>query len=315
VIDEVRGSARNCFVRGYDRLVLNPELPLNRRIADRVARLPWLGSIADAIQPKIAKAIAAGGPAVKNALAGTWLGHPLHPVLTDIPTGAWTVTAALDVCELFGADRFAAGADASLLIGMAGAYGAVATGYADWSDTSGAPKTVGLAHATLNGAATTLYLGSFVARRRRSRGIGIALAMAGYGLMSAAAYLGGELSLGMNLGAKHTAVPIFPPDDFTPVLDDADLAKDKPTRVEFAGIPLLLLRTGDEIRAIGAACTHRGAPLDEGTFEDGCIRCPWHGSLFSFEDGRVLEGPASFPQPIFETRLRGGKIEVRPLAG
>jgi nitrite reductase/ring-hydroxylating ferredoxin subunit len=85
------------------------------------------------------------------------------------------------------------------------------------------------------------------------------------------------------------------------------------TRVDLGGIPVVVLRTEAGIHAIGAACTHRGAPLDEGTLEDACVRCPWHGSLFAFDDGRVLEGPASFPQPRFDARVRGGKIELRAI--
>jgi nitrite reductase/ring-hydroxylating ferredoxin subunit len=185
------------------------------------------------------------------------------------------------------------------------------TGWADWSDTQDAPKKLGMAHALLNGGATIAYSASLVARRTGSRRAGVVYAMAGYGLMTAAAYLGGELSLGMNLGAKHTAIPIFPPDEFTAVLDDADLEAGTPARVDFAGIPLLLLRSGETIHAIGAACTHRGAPLERGTLEDGCVRCPWHGSVFALDDGSVIEGPATFAQPCYETRITNGRIEVR----
>lgn len=293
--------------------MLNPEPNLNLRLVDRIAKAPWIAALSDIAQPLVKSVLDAAGAPVRDALHGTWLGHPLHPVLTDVPTGAWTVTAALDALECFGAERFAAGADAALAIGLAGALGAAATGYADWSDTAGEPKTLGTAHALLNVVATVAYGGSFVARRAGARPAGIALAFAGYGFVSAAAYLGGELSMGRLIGARHTAEPVVPPSEFTPVLDESELPAGALVRAEVAGIPIVLARTADGIRALGAACTHRGAPLDAGTLEGGCVRCPWHGSLFAFTTGEPLEGPASFPQPQFETRVAGGRIEVRPL--
>ena len=293
--------------------MLNPETSLNRRLVDLIATAAWLKPISDAVQPVVQNVLAAGGVPLKNALHGTWLGHPLHPVLTDVPVGAWTVTAALDVLEVLGQRDFAPGADAALVLGLLGAAGAGATGYADWSDTADEPKTLGTAHAILNGAAAIAYVASLAARREGNRTAGIALAFGGYGLMSFAAYLGGELSMGMQIGARHTAIPIFSPDEWAAVLDDGALVAGTMARADFHGIPVVLMRTADGIFAMGAACTHRGAPLDEGTLENDCVRCPWHGSLMSFADGRAIEGPASFPQPLFQTRVTAGKIEVRPL--
>jgi nitrite reductase/ring-hydroxylating ferredoxin subunit/uncharacterized membrane protein len=293
--------------------VLNPETSLNRRPADRIAKVAWLEPIANAVQPAVQRALAAAGLPVRNVLHGTGLGHPFHPLLTDVPVGAWTVTAVLDALEAAGSARFADGADAALVVGLLGAAGAVVTGYADWSDTADDAKRLGMAHAMLNGAATVAYGASLAARRTGNRGAGIALAFAGYGAVALAAYLGGELSMGLQLGVRHTAEPIFPPGDFTPVLDESALESGKIVRADLDGIPLILLRTHDGIFAMGAACTHRGAPLDEGTLEGACVRCPWHGSLFAFADGSPLEGPASFPQPQFEARVEAGRIEVRPL--
>ena len=58
-------------------------------------------------------------------------------------------------------------------------------------------------------------------------------------------------------------------------------------------------------------CAHLGGPLAEGTVRDDSLECPWHGSRFALEDGRVLDGPATQPQPCFETRVRDGYVEVR----
>jgi nitrite reductase/ring-hydroxylating ferredoxin subunit/uncharacterized membrane protein len=293
--------------------MLNPERSLNRRLTDRIAVYRGLDPLANTIRGVVQKVLAVGGSPLRNALSGSWLGHPLHPLITDIPIGAWTVTFALDTLTAIGRPSNEQGADAALAIGLAGAAGAAASGWADWSDTDDEPKRLGLVHALLNGGAMTLYVGSLAARRTGRRGAGIALAMAGYSLVSLAGYLGGELTFGMQLGVRHTAIPIDPAQEYAPVIDEDALTNDKLTRADFNGIPVLLFRTEAGVRAIGASCTHRGAPLDEGTIEDGCVRCPWHGSLFAFDDGRVLEGPASFPQPTFDARIRGGKVEIRPL--
>jgi nitrite reductase/ring-hydroxylating ferredoxin subunit len=114
--------------------------------------------------------------------------------------------------------------------------------------------------------------------------------------------------------AKHTAKPIVPPADFSPVLDAAELKQGVPALADFNGIPLLISRTATGVSAILAICTHRGAPLAAGTFADGCVTCPWHGSTFALDDGRIIGGPATFPQPRFEARVNGARIEVRPLA-
>lgn len=293
--------------------MLNPEISTNHRPVDRLGKSPLLATIADAVQPVVQRALSAAGPAVDDVLHGTFLGHPLHPVMTDIPVGAWTVTTVLDALELSGRRDVAFAADAALVVGLLGGIGSIATGWAEWADTKDDPKNVGMAHALLNAVGFTGYLASLALRRAGQRRAGIATGMVSYGFSSLAAYLGGELSFGLQLGVRHTAEPIEPPGDFTPVMSAAALSASRPARVDFNGIPVLVSRGDGGVAAISAACTHRGGPLDQGTFADGCVTCPWHGSVFSLADGSVVRGPASFPQPRFEARETGGRIELRAL--
>jgi nitrite reductase/ring-hydroxylating ferredoxin subunit len=292
--------------------MLNPEIVANRRPVDRLSRNPRLGAVAERVQPVIAKLLARAGRPIANLLHGSVLGHPLHAIVTDVPIGAWTVTAVLDGVELVGGPTIG-GADAALVIGLAGALGAAVTGWADWSDTADDPRTLGLAHALLNGTAVTGYVAAWALRRSGRRRLGVLTALGAYAIVAAGAYLGGELSFGQLLGAKHTAIPIIPSNDFTPLLDLAALSETRPVRADFAGLPLLVSRTADGVAAISAVCTHRGAPLDDGDFADGCVTCPWHGSRFALADGRVLDGPATFPQARFEARINGDRVEVRAL--
>ena len=88
----------------------------------------------------------------------------------------------------------------------------------------------------------------------------------------------------------------------------------EPRRVEADGTAVLLVRQGENLYALAETCAHMGGPLSEGKLEDGCVICPWHGSRFALDDGRVLDGPSTFPQPRLETRVRDGQIEVKAAA-
>jgi nitrite reductase/ring-hydroxylating ferredoxin subunit/uncharacterized membrane protein len=295
---------------------MNPEISSTERPIDAWAKSPELERAANAIQPLLQRWLEgddAKRRPIKDILHGTFIGHPLHPLLTDVPIGAWTVTAFCDVLEIAGFKQHRDAADLSLTVGAAGAVAAATAGFADWSDTKDEPQRLGLLHAALNGAALTCYLASLAARRSGARALGIALSLAGYGVVSTAAYIGGELSLGMQLGGKHTAVPIEPSADFTEVMKTAELNGDAMHAAETQGIPLLLTRCDAEVRAVSGVCTHRGAPLAEGAQKAGCVTCPWHGSRFALNDGTVVEGPATFPLARFDVRDADGALSVRPL--
>jgi len=118
----------------------------------------------------------------------------------------------------------------------------------------------------------------------------------------------------LELGMRHGAESLDAPDHFVTVLDEPELPEGAMKRVDAKGIPVLLYRDANGVRAIGAICTHRGAPLDQGKMKDGCIECPWHGSVFDFDGGGVVKGPATFPVTAYETRIKDGKIAIRPKA-
>ena len=273
-----------------------------------------LGRLSDQIQPLVRDAFKSAGPAgreLKNMLHGTWLGHPLHPVLTDVPLGAWTAALALDAMEsISGRRELGAGADAAIAVGLVGAAGAAVTGLTDWSETNGRARKVGLLHGLLNVGATVLYTTSLVLRRRNRRNAGVGFAMLGYAVSSASAYLGGHLVFGEQIGVNHATAQEMPK-EFVPVLADAELREGEMKRADAGGVPVLLVRCEGDVCALAHKCSHLGGPLSEGKLEGDVVQCPWHGSRFNVKDGRVVDGPATFPQPRFETRVREGQIEVR----
>ena len=290
--------------------------PLRHLIGKFVERQTWLDKLASPIQNLLLAFFGQPGQPgrkLKDILNGTWLGHALHPVLTDVPLGAWSGTTLLDFAWLANEDEgIARGADLTLLLGLAGATGAAVTGLTDWSDLDGTDRRVGLMHGLLNGSITLIYLTSLVLRLTGQRRTAIAFSTSGYLVSLFSAYLGGELSFAKGIGVNHVAWE-GGSDDFVAVIDEQDLVEGKLTRVDAAGIPAILLKHGESIYAIGATCTHLAGPLDEGTVEDGIVTCPWHGSRFCMYDGSIVNGPAVYAAPTFAVRVHNGKIELRRL--
>jgi len=282
----------------------------------RIASQPELDRIAKPLSEAVIAAYRNAGEvgnAVKNALHGVWLHHPLHPVLTDIPIGAWTTTVALDAkAATSGDDSYARAGDFALAFGLAGAVGSALTGLTDWSETDGRAKRVGLIHGLLNVTATALMVTAYVLRRREERRAGEVCTLAGVGVAMAGAYLGGDLVYGERIGVTHAAID--EPEGFTAVAASAELADGTMQRKKVEDIDLLLARQHGRACALAHPCAHLGGPLSEGTLKEGTVVCPWHGSEFRLEDGAVVNGPSTHPQPCFAVRERDGQIEVGPTA-
>ncbi len=79
-------------------------------------------------------------------------------------------------------------------------------------------------------------------------------------------------------------------------------------QIECDGEKILLLRDGDDVRALAANCPHAGAPLAEGVRHGDRLICPWHKAAFCVRTGRVLDPPAVDPLQCYDVRLDGGRI-------
>jgi nitrite reductase/ring-hydroxylating ferredoxin subunit/uncharacterized membrane protein len=278
--------------------------PLPAAVAERIESFEALDEPAEQIG-KVVRDIIPHGP-VKDALSGTWLGHALHPLLTDVPIGAFTSAALLDLAGEDDAARKLLGA------GLAASLPTFWTGWNDWADTEAASDSVrrtGILHALTNGAAIGLTAASWAARRKGSTGRGKLLSLAGLGLLSAGGWLGGDLSYAQGVGVDTTVFDTGP-DEWTRVAVD-DLPEGKPVCALAGTVPVLLVRKDGEIKALHNRCTHRAGSLAEGDLEGNSIVCPLHGSVFNLDDGSVERGPAAYPQPVFEARETGDGIEVR----
>ncbi len=287
---------------------------LNLKVDSLFERLPALKEAGVKVARSIHDQVLAAGEPVRDAvdlLHGTWLGHPLHPVLTDVVVGAFSLGSLFDLASLMGGGPGARKtADALTAVGAAASVPTAITGLADFSAIPRGAAGHGLVHGVANNTAFLLYLLSLAARKKGERGRGIALSTAGMAVITAGAYLGGHLVFGKKVGVDHTE-RVTEPQDWVRVMNESDLLPQEPARVEAAGHGVLLYRTGDRVLAVGATCPHAGGPLEEGTFYGGCVQCPWHDSVFNLEDGSIVHGPATYPLPAYRARLRNGHVEVR----
>ncbi|HEY7264462.1 MAG TPA: Rieske (2Fe-2S) protein [Trebonia sp.] len=240
------------------------------------------------------------GPA-RDALHGVWLGHPLHPVLVQVPVGTWLSASLMD------AWRGNETASRRLVIaGLAASVPASLAGAADWSEQHEQQMRVGVVHALTNTAAVVLYAASAAipARGRILRLAGLTAAMAG-------GFLGGHIAYRQSAGANqaepvpHLVEPGW--HDLMP-LDQLD-GREPATRL-LGDVPVVVIRDGEHIHVLAGRCSHLSGPLSDSDYHDGCLTCPWHGSTFRVADGAVVRGPATAPQPVFRTRVTGGNIQV-----
>jgi nitrite reductase/ring-hydroxylating ferredoxin subunit/uncharacterized membrane protein len=256
----------------------------------------WLSAVFRPIRP------------VKDFLNGTWLGHPVHSALTDLPIGVLTVSIVLDIIGQ------PVGADVALLVGVLSMVAAAVAGLADYTDTDGTARMRATVHATLMVVTLVLFVISLVIRAGNpaDRAIPIALVVIGYLVLSASAAVGGDLvyliGTHVNRHAWRGAGAKWIPLDLG---DLPDIPEGGPTKVKAGINTLIFVRAGETIQALHETCAHAGGPLAEGTIVDGCIQCPWHGSRFRLDTGHVARGPAMYDQPAYEVRRGDAGWEVR----
>ena len=271
----------------------------------RVERDEALDGIAEALRRAV-RALPLGKG--RDALHGRWLGHPVHPVLVQVPAGAWISAAVLDAVP---GCRHAAGL--LVAVGLGGAVPAAVAGLVDWAELEPPQARVGLLHAALNVGAVSCYTASLAARLTGHGLRGRAYALAGLCTMGAAASVGGHLAYRQASGTNHAeAVPHLVPPGWHAVGPVDGLPHGQPVRRTVGDVALAVFRDADGSYCVLAdRCSHDGGPLSEGRVEDGCLQCPWHGSAFRLADGWNAAGPATAPQPVFDTRVRDGELHVR----
>jgi nitrite reductase/ring-hydroxylating ferredoxin subunit len=249
--------------------------------------------------------------ALKDLLHGTWLGHPVHPVIAMVPVGTWLSAGILDLLP-----QARPAATALITTGVAASLPAAMAGAADWSEQDDAVRRLGALHAVANITALGLYVGSLVARSKGNGTAGRVLAYSGLGVASASASIGGHMSYAQSSGANHSVVDARQlTTDWIDLGPLDDLPEGRPTlrTGEGQGVPvsLAVVRRGARVDAFVGTCAHVGGPLSDGTVEEvrgaECLVCPWHGSAYDLDSGQPRRGPAATAQERLEVRYEAGR--------
>jgi nitrite reductase/ring-hydroxylating ferredoxin subunit len=250
---------------------------------------------------------------IQDLLHGRWLGHPLHAATTDIPIGLLLGTVVLDIVGQ------PAAADIALLVTILFMILSAVSGLADYAVTDGTARTRATLHGTLMVIGLVVLVASAVLRSGApaDRTVPIALSIAGLLVVTAGAFVGGDVVFLLgNMVSRHAFrgpgtkwVRL----DTGELTDLAALPDATPTKMRAGINELVVVRRGEAVHALHAVCAHAGGPLDQGTLTaDGCLQCPWHGARYRLSDGAVRRGPSVYDQPAYEIRsAEGGGYEVR----
>jgi nitrite reductase/ring-hydroxylating ferredoxin subunit len=240
---------------------------------------------------------------VRDALHGVWLGHPVHPLLAQVATGAWVSAGLLDL--LRGQED---AARVLAAVGLSAAAPTALSGVADWSEQHEQQMRVGVIHAAGNALAVAMYAASVAAARPRRRRL---LRLCGLAAASAAGMLGGHIAYRMAGGVNHAEeVPHLVEPGWHYLMKAAELPDGKPVRRMLGEVPVVAVRVNGRVSVLADRCSHMSGPLSGGDLDGGCLTCPWHGSVFRVADGSVARGPATAPQPAFQVREVAGAFQV-----
>lgn len=299
----------------------SPAVTITRRLTTwhqdvfaAMQRWPWLSDLTDRTTAVVDPVYDRyrGTLPVELMHGGRWVGHSLHPALSDLPIGLWSSAFVLD---LAGEDAPAHGrrmgpAATLSAAGLVAAAATAVTGVADWNVSDGEDRKVGLFHGLLNAAGTVLQGASLAARVSGRRGTARTLGAGSLAVTAAAGFVGGHLVQGRALMVNRVATTTGPT-RWVRAVEDSDLPEDTPVGAEVEGRQVLLFRHAGEVHALDDLCSHAGALLHRGEVQGCSIVCPLHRSVFDVRDGSIVRGPAHHPQPVLPARVRNGWIEVR----
>jgi nitrite reductase/ring-hydroxylating ferredoxin subunit/uncharacterized membrane protein len=274
-------------------------------VVEQIEHMTALDRLASPLASAVSDLFRRGG--LKDVLSGSRFGHPLHPLLTDLPIGSWTSAMVLD---FVGGRRAQPAADVLVAVGVATAVPTAATGLSDWSDLGDADRRIGLVHATANSVALAFYVASLIARRGGRRPTGVILGVAGATAATAGGFLGGHLVYRRGAGVDHTTFDAGPA-EWVAADDAAAPAEGQMVAVVAGDVEVMVTRRHGALCGLAERCSHQGGPLHEGEVVDDRVRCPWHASEFVLADGSVAHGPANAPQPVYDARDDDGTVQVR----
>jgi nitrite reductase/ring-hydroxylating ferredoxin subunit/uncharacterized membrane protein len=260
------------------------------------------------------RALGSPGKLLQDFLNGSWLGHALHPVLTDVVIGGATMAVVLDILRVFfSVEGMETAITWTVGLTVLAGIGTILTGLTDFKDTAeGDERNIAGFHGLINIVAVVIFIVSFFQRTGGSHDAGFWTFLIGYLVISTGSYIGGHVvykygyMVNRNAFARGKKAV-----EFTPVMAADGLADITPTKAAYGATSLVLVRRGDLVYALKETCSHAGGPLAEGTLKGDTIVCPWHQSAFRLSDGAVRHGPASSRQVAYRARIAGGQVEIQ----
>jgi nitrite reductase/ring-hydroxylating ferredoxin subunit/uncharacterized membrane protein len=282
---------------------------------ERVARpLAGLWNGIAAASNAVYRVLGSPGKLLQDFLNGAWLGHSLHPVLTDVVVGGATMVIFLDILRVFfGVDGLEDATTWTLGLTVVAGVGTILTGLTDFKDTgTGNERNVAGLHGAINIVAVVIFFISLLQRFGGGHDAAFWVALVAYGVISVGAYIGGHVVFKYGYMVNHNAFARGRrAKEFTAIMPVAELAEATPTKATFGSTALVVVRRGDVVYALKETCSHAGGPLAEGQLKGDNIECPWHFSQFRLSDGAVRHGPATSKQVAYRARINAGQVEIQ----
>jgi uncharacterized membrane protein len=188
-------------------------------LIEKIDKQDWLEDISRSAQKTIQKATHKSGTTantLKKTLHGNLFGYPIHPIINDIPIGAWTASTVMDTMGMVtGRRSLDRGSNAAAAVGIVGAITAAMTGWADWSYTAGHVRRIGMFHALLNTVTMLIFGASLMTGQ--NRGMRRILRLLGLTTLSISGYLGNHIAYRKGAVTRFSP-PLESPDKMIPEL-------------------------------------------------------------------------------------------------
>jgi nitrite reductase/ring-hydroxylating ferredoxin subunit/uncharacterized membrane protein len=282
---------------------------------ERVSRpLAGLWNGIAAATDAVYRALGSPGRLLQDFLNGSWLGHSVHPVLTDVVVGGTTMVIFLDILRVFfNVDGLEDATTWTLGLSVLAGVATIVTGLTDFKDTgTGNERNLAGLHGVINIVAVVMFFISLLQRFGGAHDAAFWVALVAYLVISVGAYIGGHVVFKYGYMVNHNAFARGRrAKEFTALMPAAELAEATPTKATFGTTALVVVRRGDVVYALKETCSHAGGPLSEGKLNGDYIECPWHFSQFRLSDGAVRHGPATSRQVAYRARISAGQVEIQ----
>jgi uncharacterized membrane protein/nitrite reductase/ring-hydroxylating ferredoxin subunit len=251
--------------------------------------------------------------------------HPIHPMLVAFPIGLFVTSFIFDLIGTYGNHgSLSAAAWYCVIAGLCFSVLAAIPGVIDLFGViprESSARSRGYKHGVLNLLVVAVFIAVAVYRRGpdvQADNVSVILSAIGVVLLGFSGWLGATLVYRNQIGVDHRYansgkwkdVKVARWDD--PVCSEDDLKDGQLMLAEIAGTRIAVGRCSEGLVAFSDHCTHKGGPLSDGALVDCTVQCPWHGSQFNVQTGRVVNGPAEERIETYSVEVEKKQVYVRP---